>query len=153
MTEESGTISIGDVAEATGLSVHTLRYYEDEGLIPEVARNGAGHRRYRPDHIRWIGLLERLRASGMSMARMRRYVDLAVRGDDTAPERRALLEEHEADIADRIAELEECRSIVRAKIALYAGELDDVEVVWALVEKARRSGREDGARGLRTGRL
>lgn len=150
-------MSIGDVAEATGLSVHTLRYYEDEGLIPEVARNRAGHRRYRPDHIRWIGLLERLRASGMSVARMRRYVDLAVRGDDTVAERRALLEEHEADIGDRMAELEECRSIVRAKIDLYAGELDDAGVLWELVEKARRKsrrrGREGSPPGLRTGRL
>ena len=150
MNAERASMSIGEVAEATGLSVHTLRYYEEEGLIPEVVRNGAGHRRYRPDHVRWIGLLDRLRVSGMSIARMRRYVELAVRGDETVQERRALLEQHEADLRERIAELEECRSIVRAKIDLYAGRLDDPAAVWKMVEAARTHGSPaEGSPGVR----
>lgn len=149
MSGEHGTMSIGEVSEATGVSAHTLRYYEGEGLIPQVVRNDAGHRRYRSDHVRWIGLLERLRVSGMSIARMRGYVELAVGGDDTVAERKALLEKHEAEIRDRIAELEACRSIVRAKIDLYAGRLDDVGVVWELVEKARESHGNGGSGGIR----
>lgn len=152
MTRKGGTMSIGEVADATGLSTHTLRYYEEEGLLPQVTRNDAGHRRYRDEHIRWVGLLERLRVSGMSIARMRHYVALAVRGDETASERKALLEEHETDIRARIAELEECRTIVRAKIDLYAGRLDDISVVWKLVDKARRKQSDGASAGLRTGR-
>lgn len=144
-------LAIGEIAAATGLSAHTLRYYEDQGLIPMVRRNGAGHRRYRPEHVRWIGLLDRLRVSGMSIARMRDYVELAVRGDETAAERHALLEAHEADIDDRIAELEACRAIVRAKIDLYAGRLEDPGVVWELVDEARGRLGEGGTRGLRAG--
>lgn len=145
-------MAIGALAEATGLSAHTLRYYEDQGLIPQVERNGAGHRRYRPEHVRWIGLLDRLRASGMSISRMRDYVELAVCGDGTVDERRTLLETHEADIGARIAELEACRAVVRAKIDLYAGRLEDPERVWELVDEARRHLSEGGVRGVRTPR-
>ena len=133
MTDEGVFLSIGDVADATGLSVHSLRYYEAQGLIPDVARDAAGHRRYHARHLQWIGLIERLRVSGMSIARMRRYVELAVRGDQTIPTRKGLLEEYETDLRERIAELGDCLAIVRAKIDLYEGKLDDVSEVWALV--------------------
>lgn len=146
--ETEVTLTIGEVAEETGLTAHTLRYYEDEGLIPQVERNGAGHRRYRRDHVRWIGLLDRLRTSGMSIARMRQYVRLAVRGEETADERGALLERHAADIEARIAELGRCLEIVRAKIDLYEGRVTDPAVVWDLVEEAQRRSRDIGL-GLR----
>lgn len=145
-------MAIGALADATGVSAHTLRYYEDQGLIPQVERNGAGHRRYRPEHVRWIGLLDRLRVSGMSVSRMRDYVELAMCGGETVDERRALLAAHEADIGGRIAELEACRAIVRAKIDLYAGRLGNPETVWRLVDEARRPLREGGAQGLRARR-
>lgn len=143
-------MTIGEMAAATGLTAHTLRYYEDQGLIPRVERNPAGHRRYRPEHARWAGLLERLRTSGMSIARMRRYVELALEGDATIDERRALLAAHDRDIGARIEELRQCRAIVRAKLDLYDG-CGDMERVWALVEEARqgRGDEEPGARGLR----
>lgn len=150
MSDRDAFMSIGEVAGATGLSVHSLRYYEAEGLIPEVVRDEAGHRRYRARHVRWIGLLERLRVSGMSIARMRQYVELAVRGDDTILDRKALLEEHEADLRERIAELEDCRAIIRAKIDLYGGELEDIGEVWARVEKAQARRERVSPFGLRS---
>jgi DNA-binding transcriptional MerR regulator len=139
MTDDDAIrIAIGELADATGLSAHTLRYYEDAGLIPKVERNEAGHRRYRPEHERWIGLLDRLKTSGMSIARMRKYVELAQRGDATREERGRLLRRHQADIEARIDELRQCLEIVRAKIALYEGRITDPEIVWDLVDKARR---------------
>lgn len=92
------TLSNGELAERSGLTTHTLRYYEDAGLIPQVERKRAGHRRYRPEHARWLGLLDRLRISGMSIARMRRYVQLVERGDETIDQRGRLLRRHEGDI-------------------------------------------------------
>lgn len=130
-------LSIGELSRESGVPAHTLRYYEDEGLMPRVERNEAGHRRYRPDHLRWLGLLERLRTSGMSIARMRSYVSLAMGGDGTRAERADLLTAHARDIEARIEELEACLAIVRAKIDLYEGRLDDPRAVWALVEKAK----------------
>lgn len=138
MTDDGTRMAIGELADATGLSTHTLRYYEGAGLIPLVERNEAGHRRYRPEHERWIGLLDRLKTSGMSIARMRKYVKLAQGGNDTRGARGRLLRRHEADIEARIEELEQCLEIVRAKIALYEGRITDPEFVWDLVDRARR---------------
>lgn len=141
-------LSIGELAAATRMSAHTLRYYEDEGLIPRVERNSAGHRRYRPEHVRWIGLLDRLRVSGMSIGRMREYARLAERGDETMDRRGRLLRRHQADLEARIAELQACLDIVRAKIQLYEGRLSDPTVVWDMVDEARRT-----CRGIETGGL
>lgn len=151
MTEDCDRrLSIGELAEETGLTAHTLRYYEDEGLIPRVERNTAGHRRYRRDHVRWIGLLDRLRTSGMSISRMRAYAVLAERGDETVHERGTLLRRHETEIEARIEELERCLAIVRAKIDLYEGRITEPAVVWDLVEETQRRFRGVTA-GLRSG--
>lgn len=139
--EDEAHLSIGDLAEATGVSSTTLRYYEDEGLIPMVERNGAGHRRYRQDHIRWLGLLDRLRTSGMSIARMRQYAELAVCGEQTTDERGRLLRRHRDELEARIEELQRCLEIVRAKIDLYDGRITDPTVVWDMVEEAQRRSR------------
>ncbi len=146
---EDARLTIGELAGATGHSVHTLRYYEQAGLIPDVKRNGAGHRRYRDDHVRWVGLLERLRASGMSIARMREYVRLARRGDAAAADRALLLREHASDIEARIEDLRRCLAIVRAKIDLYEGREDDPSRVWGLVTAALERRSDRGGRGLR----
>jgi DNA-binding transcriptional MerR regulator len=147
--DDDTEITIGQMARTTGLSRDTLRYYEREGLIPGVPRNGSGHRRFGPDHLKWIGLLERLSTSGMSIARMREYVTLALDGDETVEARRRLLAEHEADIRARIAELESCLEIVGAKIALYEGRLDDPARVWRLVAEARAEDADVTPGGLR----
>lgn len=136
MTKEGDRLTIGELAAATGRSAHTLRYYEKAGLIPEVERDASGHRRYREEHVRWVGLLGRLRASGMSIERMRAYVRLARRGEETASERAALLRCHAADIEARLEELGRCLAIVRAKIDLYEGRADDPSRVWRLVQEA-----------------
>lgn len=143
-------MTIGELAEATGLSVHTLRYYDGEGLLPLVERTEAGHRRFRAEHVKWVGLLDRLRVSGMSIARMREYARLAVGGDCTVAARRTLLAEHEADLRARIAELEGCLSIVRAKLDLYDGRISDPAEVWALIDRVR-AGAGNGAEGPRDG--
>lgn len=150
--EEPNRLSIGELAAATQMSAHTLRYYEDEGLIPRVERNSAGHRRYRPEHVRWIGLLDRLKVSGMSIGRMREYARLAERGDETKGRRARLLRRHRADLEARIAELQACRDIVRAKIQLYEGRLSDPTVVWDMVDEARRTRRGTQTDGLRSPR-
>lgn len=145
-------MTISELAKATGVSVHTLRYYDGLGLIPSVQRNEAGHRRFHPDHVRWIGLLDRLRTSGMSIARMRDYAELAVRGDATAEARADLLRTHRDEIRDRVAELQGCLAIVDAKIDLYEGRESDPRIVWELVEEARGGGRPvPGSTGVRSG--
>ena len=67
--EGSTTLSIGELAEATGVSRDTLRYYEKEGLVPHPERSArGGHRMYDQRHIGWIRFLRRLRSTGPSRA-------------------------------------------------------------------------------------
>jgi DNA-binding transcriptional MerR regulator len=103
-TESPGrTLTIAEAAEASGLSAHTLRYYERAGLLDPVSRNGNGHRRYRQDDLARIAFLAKLRATGMRIREVRHYAELMGGGDATNAERLALLEAHRAVV---LAELE-----------------------------------------------
>ncbi len=88
------TLSIADAAESSGLSAHTLRYYERVGLLAPVGRNGSGHRRYRVADLELIAFLMKLRATGMPIREVRRYAELMSAGEATHAERLALLEAH-----------------------------------------------------------
>src|SRR3954452_12964418 len=90
-------LSIGDVARETGLSVHALRYYEREGLMlsPQVARGCGGHRRYSAQEGHWLRICHKLRASGIRLAKIRRFAELVREGPGNEPERLELLREHQ----------------------------------------------------------
>src|SRR5262245_65857761 len=85
-------LSIAEAAEISGLSAHTLRYYERTGLLAPVGRNGSGHRRYRETDLELIAFLAKLRATGMPIREVRRYAELMRAGDATNAERLALIE-------------------------------------------------------------
>jgi DNA-binding transcriptional MerR regulator len=87
-------LSVAEAAEATGLSAHTLRYYERAGLLGPVDRSSSGHRRYGEADLARLGFLTRLRATGMPIRDVRRYAELMNAGEDTNEERLALLEAH-----------------------------------------------------------
>jgi DNA-binding transcriptional MerR regulator len=72
-------LRIGELAQRTGRSVHTIRWYEQQGLLPPVPRLGT-HRLYSNRHVEWLELMDRLRLSGMPIAELRRYTALAQRG-------------------------------------------------------------------------
>ena len=77
----SAELTIGEVAERTGLTRHTLRYYERDGLMLGVDRGGSGHRRYSEHDLGWIELITKLRATGMPIREVRRYAELVRAGD------------------------------------------------------------------------
>jgi DNA-binding transcriptional MerR regulator len=83
------------VAERTGLTGHTLRYYERDGLMLGVDRAGPGHRRYSERDLGWIELITKLRATGMPIREVRRYAELVRAGDGNEDERLALLAHRE----------------------------------------------------------
>src|SRR5579862_6436868 len=91
-------LSIQQVAERTGLSVHTLRYYEQIGLLDTVNRDAGGRRRYTPDDVAWIALLILMRDTGMPLAQIQAFAALMRLGPDGTPQRRALLEAHQAQV-------------------------------------------------------
>jgi DNA-binding transcriptional MerR regulator len=113
-------ISIAEAAERSGLSAHTLRYYERIGLIHPVGRGANGHRRYGRDDLDWVDLLRKLRTTGMPMRQMVEYAELVRAGPHTAGRRRAMLESHRSAIQRQITELRETAAVLDLKIATYS---------------------------------
>ncbi len=119
MNTQTDVYTIQQVAEATGLSVHTLRYYERIGLIHSIGRAENSHRRYSDDDIGWINFLNKLRATGMSIQEMQRYAELQRLGDETLPERLEILKALRQRVETHIDELYEHLKIIRYKIDNY----------------------------------
>lgn len=115
-------LTIQQVAEQTGLSTHTLRYYERIGLIASVDRADNGHRRYTEGDIGWIEFLKCLRATGMPIAGMTRYADLQRVGDGTVDDRLMLLKAHRNAVLAEIAALQENLAVIEYKIDYYSKE-------------------------------
>jgi DNA-binding transcriptional MerR regulator len=112
-------LTIAEVAAVSGLSAHTLRYYERIGLLDPVARVHGGQRRYSAVDLAWLAFLQRLRATGMPIRDMQRFAELRRQGDETVSARRALLEAHRDDVLERIAELQRDLATVTDKITHY----------------------------------
>jgi DNA-binding transcriptional MerR regulator len=122
MTE---TLSIGQVAERTGLSAHALRFYESEGLMADPVRRSGGRRVYSEDDVEWINLCVILRASGMPISVLRGYTELVRQGDGNEKERLALLKGHRTAVMGQIAELTRCLDIISFKVGVYEDILKD----------------------------
>jgi DNA-binding transcriptional MerR regulator len=123
LTVMSGSISPSQAAELSGFSLDTLRYYERIGLLGGIDRAPSGHRRFRDDDLEWLGVLRCLRDTGMPIAQMRRYAELARGGQATLAERLSLLAEHDAGVGEQIALLEAQRKHLREKIDWYRSQL------------------------------
>ncbi|MFC9326674.1 MerR family transcriptional regulator [Kitasatospora sp. NPDC057015] len=113
--------TISEVAATTGLTAHTLRWYERIGLLDPVDRTYSGQRRYSDGDLARLGFLGRLRLTGMSVADMLRYVELARLGEETFAERRDLLVAHREEVRQRLADLHATLAVLDHKIDLYAG--------------------------------
>jgi DNA-binding transcriptional MerR regulator len=119
-TKYDDTLTIQQVAAATGLTEHTLRYYERIGLIHPINRLENKHRRYTPDDIGWIDFLNKLRATGMSIQEMQQYAELQRDGDRTLAERVEMLKALRDKVTAHIAELQENLELVHYKISVYS---------------------------------
>lgn len=117
---EKDELTIKEVAALTGLSGHTLRYYERVGLLGPIGRTQNGHRRYSEQDIAWIEFLDRLRSTGMPIRKMQRFAELRRGGEATVPERRTLLEGHRSEVRERVAKLERDLAAIDEKVELYA---------------------------------
>ena len=112
-------LSIQQVAEATGLNVHTLRYYERCELIEPIRRARNGHRRYSAQDIRWIQFLTKLRMTGMPIRQIQQYAMLLRQQPDAVQKRRALLEAHRQTVVDHLQQLQENLAVIDWKIQHY----------------------------------
>lgn len=112
-------LTITEVAKRTGLTAHTLRYYERAGLIASVARGSGGQRRYAASDLDWIGFLLRLRETRMPIGQMQIFARLRGQGNTTAPNRRQMLETHLTEVMATISALQHSATVLQNKIAHY----------------------------------
>jgi DNA-binding transcriptional MerR regulator len=103
--EKPASYTIKQVSEKTSLPPHVLRYYENEGLLPGVARSRNGIRRYSENDLEWLALICCLKNTGMSIKQIKNFVELSVKGEETLKERCDLLQEHKRHVEDQIAEM------------------------------------------------
>jgi DNA-binding transcriptional MerR regulator len=107
------------VSKMTGLSIHTLRYYERIGLISGVNRDANGYRQYSESDITWLEFLIRLRVMGMPISDMKQYTDLRSQGSSTATERRELLEIYQNKVINQMKELKKTLTKIEDKISYF----------------------------------
>jgi DNA-binding transcriptional MerR regulator len=110
---------IADVALRTGLTAHTLRYYERAGLMRGPDRDAIGRRRYSDADIGWLVFLTRLRSTGMPVRLVREYVELCWAGEGNEADRMVILEAHREGVRARLAQAKRDLEHIDAKIDLY----------------------------------
>jgi DNA-binding transcriptional MerR regulator len=99
-------LTVAEAAREAGVTAHTLRYYERDGLmLRAVERSSSGHRRYTAQDLEWVQMLTRLRATGMPIREVRAYTALCREGDGNEKERLALLEAHRHRVLAQLAEV------------------------------------------------
>ena len=125
--------SIGEVSQRTGLSTHTLRFYEKEGLFIEpVRRDAAGRRLFSDQEVGWLRVCGKLRSTGMPLPDIRRYAELVRAGAGTVEKRLQILRGHEDRVRDQLADLQDVLATIEAKVAFYASRLAEgtADSVW-----------------------
>ncbi|KOV68797.1 MerR family transcriptional regulator [Streptomyces sp. MMG1121] len=115
-----GRYTIREVAAFTGLRAHTLRWYEQIGLLAQVERSHAGQRRFDDRDVEWLSCVTKLRLTGMPVADMVRFAELVRRGAETFVERQRMLEQTRREVLARIAELHDTLTVLDAEIDSYA---------------------------------
>jgi DNA-binding transcriptional MerR regulator len=135
-------LSIEEVAKRTGLSAHTLRYYERIGLIAGVGRAPGGQRRYAASDMAWIEFLLRLRTTHMPIAQMLVFAQLRGVGDATVAARRQMLEAHLHEVEADIAAKQQTAAVLRAKIAHYLAHGQSLTPNETLDEKGHDHGQQ-----------
>ena len=119
-SDDTPRYTIGEVVARTGLTAHTLRWYERIGLLEHPARSHSGQRRFSDRDLDWLVFLGKLRLTAMPVADMVRYADLRREGEHTAAARQELLVQHRDEVRQRIADLQATLLIIDHKIDLYA---------------------------------
>jgi len=119
MDIQKDKLTILEVAKVTGLTAHTLRYYERIGLIHPINREQNTRRCYTADDVGWIDFLLKLRAIGMSIKDMQQYAELQRQGDSTLPERVEMLKALRDKVESHIDEMNQHLKLIYYKIDYY----------------------------------
>ena len=108
--------SIGQVSKKTGLGVHTLRYYEKEGLLPFVSKTSSGLRTYSDNDLGWIKMIECLKATGMPLKGIKQYIDWFIEGDSTLTKRLEMFEKQKQNLENQLSQIQNNMQMIDYKI-------------------------------------
>lgn len=111
--------TIIEVSKKTGVSPRTLRYWCEHGLFPLIERSSGGARYFSKGDIEWVQWVVRFRKMGMSVERLREYINLAIKGDSTLEPRLAMIKEEKTRILAELDEIKEALACVDKKIEFY----------------------------------
>ncbi|MDA1476794.1 MerR family transcriptional regulator [Bacillus changyiensis] len=123
---EKAEYTIHEVSKMTGLSTHTLRYYEKEQLIKYVSRDQNGYRKYVSDHIEWIEFLKIIKKTNMPLEKIKLFGDLLEKGDSTLCEREQMLLAHHEQVLDEMESIEKCLIHINQKLQRYRRKIDNL---------------------------
>lgn len=111
--------SISEAARRCGLTTHTLRYYDKEGLLPYVDRTASGIRVFKDSDFEWLKLIGCLKNTGMPIKNIREFIDLCMAGDATAEKRLEFLKNHKVEVVKQMHEVRMHINTINKKIAHY----------------------------------
>lgn len=111
--------SIGQVAKKLGLTAHTLRYYDKEGLLPYVKKGSSGARVFDDEDVDWLIIVECLKGTGMQLKDIRKYINLCQKGDSTVDIRLELFKQQKKQLEEKLAQLQGYMEKIDFKIAYY----------------------------------
>ena len=117
--------SAKEAAEMTGLSKSTLRYYEKEQLLPQIARNSQKYRQYTEEDIEWIKMVQCMRTANIPIQSIKKYVSLLIRGGETLEQRFGMVQDHMEDIKNQMSNLQNALNLTQKKLSFYHKLLED----------------------------
>lgn len=128
--------TINDVAQKFGLTAHTLRYYDKEGLLPFVERTKSGNRIFTDADLNWVALICCLKDTGMPIKEMKTYSEWAMLGASTSEERKQMLTEHRLEVTRQIEKLQRNLKLIDEKIEFY-NDPGNIELMEKMKERVR----------------
>ena len=119
---DNSIYSMKETCEATGLTYDALKFYCNEGLVPNVKRDKNNYRIFDDNDINWIKSLSCLKNCGMSIVEMKEYLDLCLKGESSIPERKVILEAKLRELKHKMQEIQDSIDYIHWKQGFY----DDV---------------------------
>ena len=119
--------SVTEAAKISGLSAHTLRYYDDLGLFPFLQRTQGDKRLFSDADMQWVQLIECLRNTGMPISEVKNYVELCLKGDSTLNERLEIVKKQEAIMKEQIKEMRKHLKLLQFKKNYYEQQISDIK--------------------------
>ncbi|MBZ2202289.1 MULTISPECIES: MerR family transcriptional regulator [Lactobacillaceae] len=121
-TTHPRNFTIGQVAQIKTISTYTLRYYDDQGLLPKVFRDKNGNRLFTEEDLQWLDMIKCLKNTGMPLEQIKRFVDATYQGSPTLQARLSLLNQQAKKIKDNIEEQQTYLNQINQKIKTLNNE-------------------------------